>query len=110
MTSTRKGNKKLAIYDLKITMKWEAQAEEDTEQVRRHFLNSSSCWASAPDSWQPHSRSTLGHCALEWSFYISEAFVAAKLLAALAAHLSTDSTCSTQNCTAPNQEWFVLSS
>eukprot|EP00775_Hariotina_reticulata_P011749 gene11749-11895_t len=34
MTSTRKGNKKLAIYDLKITMKWEAQAEEDTEQYK----------------------------------------------------------------------------
>jgi hypothetical protein len=34
MTSTRKGNKKLAIYDLKITMKWEAQAEDDADQVR----------------------------------------------------------------------------
>lgn len=33
MTSTRKGNKKLAIYDVKITMKWEAQAEDDAEQV-----------------------------------------------------------------------------
>lgn len=32
MTSTRKGNKKLAIYDLKITMRWEAQAEDDAEQ------------------------------------------------------------------------------
>eukprot|EP00882_Tetradesmus_deserticola_P021011 GHRQ01022714.1.p2 GENE.GHRQ01022714.1~~GHRQ01022714.1.p2 ORF type:complete len:106 (+),score=11.07 GHRQ01022714.1:576-893(+) len=34
MTSTRKGNKKLAIYDLKITMKWEAQAEDGADQVR----------------------------------------------------------------------------
>jgi hypothetical protein len=33
ITSTRKGNKKLAIYDLKITMKWEAKAEDDEEQV-----------------------------------------------------------------------------
>lgn len=33
ITSTRKGNKKLAIYDLKITMRWEAQGEEDAEQV-----------------------------------------------------------------------------
>jgi hypothetical protein len=33
MTSIRKGNKKLAIYELKITMKWEAQAEDDAEQV-----------------------------------------------------------------------------
>jgi hypothetical protein len=33
ITSTRKGNKKLAIYDLKITMRWEAQAEDDDEQV-----------------------------------------------------------------------------
>ncbi|WIA28277.1 hypothetical protein OEZ86_010830 [Tetradesmus obliquus] len=34
MTSTRKGNKKLAIYDVKITMKWEAQAEDDAEQYK----------------------------------------------------------------------------
>lgn len=34
ITSTRKGNKKLAIYDLKITMRWEAQDEDDGEQVR----------------------------------------------------------------------------
>lgn len=33
ITSTRKGNKKLAIYDLKITMRWEAQAEDDEQQV-----------------------------------------------------------------------------
>jgi hypothetical protein len=32
-TSIRKGNKKLAMYDLKITMKWEAQADDDAEQV-----------------------------------------------------------------------------
>eukprot|EP00879_Flechtneria_rotunda_P024522 GHRR01025998.1.p1 GENE.GHRR01025998.1~~GHRR01025998.1.p1 ORF type:complete len:150 (+),score=32.56 GHRR01025998.1:259-708(+) len=34
MTSTRKGNKKLAIYDLKVTMHWQAQAEGDTEQYK----------------------------------------------------------------------------
>ncbi|KAF8072468.1 AHSA2 [Scenedesmus sp. PABB004] len=32
MTSTRKGNKKLAIYDLKVTMKWEAQGDDDEQQ------------------------------------------------------------------------------
>ena len=34
MTSTRKGNKKLAIYDLKVTMKWAATDPDDGEAVR----------------------------------------------------------------------------
>lgn len=34
MTSTRKGNKKLAIYDLKVTMKWAATDPDDGEVVR----------------------------------------------------------------------------
>jgi hypothetical protein len=31
--STRKGNKKLAIYDLKITAEWQAQGEDDEQPV-----------------------------------------------------------------------------
>eukprot|EP00878_Enallax_costatus_P001599 GHUV01001750.1.p1 GENE.GHUV01001750.1~~GHUV01001750.1.p1 ORF type:complete len:162 (+),score=29.48 GHUV01001750.1:202-687(+) len=32
MTHTRKGTKRSAIYDLKITTKWEAQAEDDQQK------------------------------------------------------------------------------
>ncbi|KAF6258137.1 activator of Hsp90 ATPase [Scenedesmus sp. NREL 46B-D3] len=42
MTSTRKGNKKLAIFDLKITLKWQAQAEDDAEQVRSQAVDTGS--------------------------------------------------------------------
>lgn len=50
ITSTRKGNKKLAIYDLKITMRWEAQAEDDEEQVGTTW------WDLGCASWQLYSR------------------------------------------------------
>jgi hypothetical protein len=34
LLTVRKGNKKLAIYDLKITMEWQAQGAEDESPVR----------------------------------------------------------------------------
>lgn len=33
MTHTRKGTKRSAIYDLKVTMKWEAETEDDEQKV-----------------------------------------------------------------------------
>jgi hypothetical protein len=59
MTSTRKGNKKLAIYDLKITMKWEAQAEDDAEQVCSQQADSSQQLMqlqSEQQEWQQQQR------------------------------------------------------
>lgn len=36
MTHTRKGNKKSAIYDLKITMKWETAAADDDDDEQKY--------------------------------------------------------------------------
>lgn len=58
MTSTRKGNKKLAIFDLKVTMKWEAQAEDDTEQV------CSSAWMCSPLAHAGFVQPTVSSCYL----------------------------------------------
>eukprot|EP00882_Tetradesmus_deserticola_P007087 GHRQ01007460.1.p2 GENE.GHRQ01007460.1~~GHRQ01007460.1.p2 ORF type:complete len:162 (+),score=44.51 GHRQ01007460.1:182-667(+) len=51
MTSTRKGNKKLAIYDLKITMKWEAQAEDEADQYKGTLQLDDFASHSEPDEY-----------------------------------------------------------